>query len=166
MNVGNRQDFLACLDQHDDRNGLEVFAHAKRHLLVAVDEVGFDDFGGHDYEVVGRLAETLHERDNDAALWGRVFIDLWYCSNFGGRHWSELVARDPANITYAIQAAHWVFAVSGANGGPALAAVLNQRRCWDVAEQYMSQHAERWLREWWAASVVPLRERGITCRPT
>jgi len=161
MNVANRQDFLACLDQHDGRNGLEVFAHAKRHLLAAIEEVGFGDFGGHDYEVVGRLAETLHKHDSDTALWGMVFIDLWYCSNFGGCHWSELVVRDPANIGYAIQAANWVFAESGADGGPALAAILNQCRCWSVAEQYISQHSDDGLRGWWAASVVPLRERGM-----
>jgi len=150
MNVANRQD----LDQYDSRNGLEVFAHAKRHLLAAVDEVGFDDFGGHDYEVVGRLAETLHDRDSDAALWGMVFIDLWFCSNFGGRHWSDLVARDPANIKYAVQAAHWVFAVSGANGGRALAAILNQYRCWRLAEQYISHQSDNGLRGWWDASVL------------
>src|SRR5262249_12061788 len=73
----------------------------------------------------------------EAALWGMVFIDMWYCSNFGGRHWAELVSRDPANVRFAIQAAYWVFAVSGADGGPALAAILNRCRCWEVAEQYV-----------------------------
>jgi hypothetical protein len=157
MNVVNRQDFLACLDKHDGRNGLEVFAHAKCHLLLAVEEVGFVDFGGHDYEVVGRLAESLHERDSDAALWGMVFIDLWYCSNFGGRHWFNLVARDPANVRFAIEAAHWVFAVSGANGGPTLASLINKRRCWDVAQKYVSRQFDERLRGWWKACVLPGR---------
>jgi hypothetical protein len=157
MNVANRQDFLACLDQHDGRNALEVFAHAKRHLLVAVDEVGFDDFGGHDYEVVGRLAETLDEGDSDAALWGMVFIDLWYCSNFGGRHWFNLLSRDPANARFAIEAAHWVFEVSGANGGPTLASLINKCRCWDVAQQYVSRQSDHGLRGWWQACVLPGR---------
>ena len=160
MEVANRDDFLACLDRCPERNELEVFAHAKRHLLDAVVEVGFDDFRGHDYEVIGRLSDAIHGRGTEAALWGQVFIDLWYCSNFGARHWAELVARDAENVRYAIQAAHWVFAASGADGGPALAAILNRRRCWGVAQQHVSLQDSDGLRAWWAGSVLPLRERG------
>jgi hypothetical protein len=157
MEVANRDDFLACLDRSPERNGLEVFAHAKRHLLDAVAEVSFDDFRGHDYEVIGRLSEALYGRGTEAALWGQVFIDLWYCSNFGGSHWVELVARDPANARYAVQAAYWVFAVSGADGGPALAAILNHSRCWAVAEQSVPRQPGDWQRAWWQRSVLPRR---------
>jgi hypothetical protein len=159
MKVANRLDFLACLDRYPERNDLEVFAHAKRHLLAAADEVGFDDFRGSDYEVIGRLGQVLSGRDSEAALWGMVCIDLWYCSNFGGRHWAELVARDSANARYAIQAAYWVFAVSAADGGPALAAILNRCRCWGVAEQYIPRQPGDWQRGWWERSVLPRRER-------
>jgi len=164
MDVANRNDFFACLDQYPDRNELEVFAHAKRYLLAAVDQVGFGDFVGHDYEVMGRLSEALNAQNNEASLWGLAFIDLWYCSNFGGRHWVELVARDSANARYAIQAAHWVFAVSGANGAPALAAILNRCRCWEVAQQYVPPRSATGLCGWWEKCVLPLRERGITIR--
>jgi hypothetical protein len=161
MIVANRKDFLACLDQYTVRNELEVFAHAKRHLLAAVDEVSFDDFVGHDYEVMGRLREALDGQGSEASLWGQAFIDLWYCSNFGRSHWADLVARDSANARYAIQAAHWVFAVSGANEAPALAAILNRFRCWEVAQQCVSLQSSNGLRSWWEECVLPLRERGI-----
>lgn len=158
MDVANRQDFLACLDRYPDRNGLAVFVHAKRHLIAAIDEVGFDGFHGPDYEVVGRLAERLYGRESEAAMWGLAFIDLWYCSNFGDRHWGELVARDAANVRYAIEAAYWLFAVSGADGGPALAAILNRCKCWGVAEQCIPRQAGDWQRDWWQRSVLPRRK--------
>src|SRR5215218_486826 len=122
MNVANRDDFLACLHRDPTLVGLEVFALARRHFLAVVDEAGFDNFGGHDWEVMNRVSWVFGDRDDTPALWGMVFLDLWFCSNFGGRHWEELVARDPANVRYAIQAAYWVFAVSSADGGRALAA--------------------------------------------
>jgi hypothetical protein len=153
MEVANRDYFLASLDRYPEPNKLEVFTHAKRHLLSAVAEVGFDDFRGRDYEILGRLSQALRSRGTGAALWGQVFIDLWYCSNFGGPHWTELVARDPANARYATQAAFWVFEVSGADGGPALASILNQCRCWEVAEQYVPRQSE----DWWQQSVLPHR---------
>jgi hypothetical protein len=158
MDVADRHDFLTCLDQYPECNELEVRAHAKRHFLFAVDEVGFSNFGGRDYEVMGRLSESLGALDSEASLWGMVFIDLWHCSNFGGRHWAELVARDPANVRYAIQAAHWVFAVSGADGGRALAAILNRCRCWGIAEQYIPRQQGDGLRRWWETRVLPRRE--------
>jgi hypothetical protein len=158
MEVANRDDFLACLDRYPERNGLEVFAHAKRHLLDALAEVGFDDFRGHDYEVIGRLSEALYGRGTEASLWGQVFIDLWYCSNFGGPHWAELVARDAANARYAVQAAYWVFAVSGADGGRALAALLDRCKCWDAVEQCIPRQAGDWQRQWWQRSVLPHRK--------
>lgn len=157
MEVNNRDDFLACLDCYPERNELQVFVHAKRCLLDAVAEVGFDDFCGHDYEVIGLLSEALHGCGTEAALWGQVFIDLWYCSNFGGPHWAELVARDPANARYAVQAAYWVFAVSGADGGRALAALLNRYKGWAAAEQGISRQAGDWQRQWWQRSVLPHR---------
>src|SRR5690349_24979363 len=99
MRITDRQDFLACLDLDDpSRNALEVFAFSKRHLIAAVDEVGFDDFHGADCMVLGRVGEALRQCDSEAALWGLVFIDLWFCRNFGGWQWGELVARDPANV--------------------------------------------------------------------
>jgi hypothetical protein len=162
MDIANRQDFLACLDQYPERNHLEVFAHSKGHLVAAMDEVGFDDFQGRDYGVIGRLAQTLEGSDSEAALWGRVFIGLWYCSNFGGQHWVKLLKRNPENVRYAIQAAYWVFAISRANGGAALAAILNRSRCWNVAEQHIRQVGDKWQREWWQRSV--LSQRGLAAR--
>lgn len=160
MNVTNRQEFLACLDSYPDRNALAVFAHAKRHFIAAVDEVGFTNFHGQDYEVMGRLAEMLAGRKTEAALWGLVLIDLWYCSNFGGPQWGKLVGRDPTNVRYAIQAAYWVYAVSGADGGPALAAILNRCGCWKIAEEFIPQVSGDELQTWWERSVLPRRERG------
>ncbi|HJZ56953.1 MAG TPA: hypothetical protein VKE74_18435 [Gemmataceae bacterium] len=159
MDVASRQDFLACLDRCPDRNGLEVFAHAKRHLIAALDEVDFDEFRGPDYEVIGRLTAALRDRETETALWGLAFVDLWYCSNFGRPHWAKLVSRDPANVRYAIEAAHRVFAVSGADGGPALAAIINQCRCWAIAEQYVPRAALDWEGSWWQGSVSPHRKR-------
>jgi hypothetical protein len=89
-----------------------------------------------------------------------VFIDLWYCNNFGGPHWAELVARDTANSRYAVQAAYWVFAVSGADGGAALASILNRCRCWAVAERSVTRQPDDWQRAWWQQSVLPGREQG------
>jgi hypothetical protein len=160
MELANQQDFLACLDRYSERNALEVFAHSKAHLLIVVKEIGFDDFLGHDYMVIGRLAEALQRRDSENALWGLAFIDLWYCSNFGGRHWGELVARDPTNSRYAIQAAYWVFWQSGADGGQALAAILNRCGCWNVAERYIPEQAGDWQWAWWKKYVLPWRECG------
>lgn len=160
MDVANREDFLACLDKHLSRNGLQVFAFSKRHLLTAVEEVGFEDFRGRDYEVISRLRELLRVHGSESALWGLVFIDLWYCSNFGGRHWEELVARDPANIRYAIEAAHWIFAVSKANGGRRLAVLINRYHCGSLSEQYIRQHPGDGLRAWWQCSVLPYTLRG------
>jgi hypothetical protein len=158
MDVANREDFLAYLDRDSSRNGLEVFEFSKRHLLAAVDDVGFDDFQGPDYEVMWRLERAIGQRDSEAALWGRVYIDLWHCRNFGDRHWYELVARDPAGIRYAIQAAYWVFVMSGADGGPALAALIDRCGCWDVARQYILRQAGDGLRSWWQGNVLPHRE--------
>jgi hypothetical protein len=158
MDVADRENFLACLDCDPDRNCVAVFAHAKRHLIAAIDETGFDDFHGPDFEVVGRLAEHLAGRTTEAALWGLAFIDLWYCSNFGGRHWGQLVAHDPGNARYAIEAAYWVFAVSGRDGGAALAGILNRCRCWGVAGQYVRGQAGKWQRAWWQRSVLPGRD--------
>jgi hypothetical protein len=162
MEIANRQDFLACLDCHTNRrHGLEVFHHAKRQLLAAVDEVGFDDFRGHDYEVIDRLRIALSGRDSDAALWGMVFIDLWFCSNFGGPHWEELIARDNANVRFAIEVAFWVRTVSRKDGSLALAGILKRLRCWKVAEQAMARLPARdGRRGWFEHSVVPWRVPG------
>jgi hypothetical protein len=157
MELANHQDFLACLDRYSERNALEVFAHSKARLLAVVEEIGFDDFLGHDYEVIGRLADTLHRKESEDALWGLAFIDLWYCSNFGGQHWEKLVAPNPTNSRYAIQAAFWVYLTSGADGGPALAAMLNRYGCWEIAERYIAEQAGDWQREWWQNSVLPRR---------
>jgi hypothetical protein len=117
---------------------LEVYSNAMRHVRDAVAEVDFNDFRGQDYEVIGRLSQALHGRSTEAALWARVFIDLWYCNKFGGPHWAELVARDTANSRYAVQTAYWVFAVSvatavGATLGEKLtsssATTCNRSRC-------------------------------------
>jgi hypothetical protein len=165
MKIANRQDFLACLDAKDkalDVFGLRAaFAFCKRHLLTAVDEVGFHDFLGEDYEVMGRLRSILSTRSSESALWGLVFIDIWYCSNFGGRHWAELVRRDPTSIRFAICVAYWVLMVSGSDGAFSLAAIINQRDCWDIAEQCIPQGEEN-LRAWWYDSVLPLM---VTRRP-
>jgi hypothetical protein len=166
MYVANRDDFLACLDRHPDRNGLEVFALAKRQFLDVVDEVGFNGFGGHDWEVMNRVSRVFGDRDDTPALWGMVFIDLWFYSNFGGRHWDELVRRDPANVRYAIQAAHWVFAVYSADGGRALAAIIDRCRCWDVAERCISQVRDDGLRGWWLRRVLPQTRRHPLCWKT
>ena len=121
-------------------------------------------YGRHVYDIaattnaeVGKVAEALRGRDTDAALWGLVFIDLWYCSNFGGPLWAQLMARDPNAVGLAIQAACWVHAVSGADGGPALAALLNRHRCWEIAEQCVRCSTMRWVRDWWRRSVLPQR---------
>src|SRR5438874_1485268 len=98
MDVTNRQDFLVCLDRHPSLNELDVFTFSKKQLIIAINETGFEDFCGYDYEVMGRLGQVLRQRDSEAALWGLVFIDLWHCSNFGGQHWNELVARDCDNV--------------------------------------------------------------------
>lgn len=158
MDVSNRQSFLACLDKYTSRNELDAFAHAKRHLIESADQIGFEDFVGPDYVVMGRLYDALRVQNSQASLWGLAFIDLWYCSNFGGCHWAELVTRDSANARYAIQAAHWVFTVSGANGAPALAAILNQCRCWEVAQNYVLRGSANGLQVWWERCVLPLRE--------
>jgi hypothetical protein len=160
MDVTNEADFLACLDQYPSRNDLEVFAFSKRHLLTVTKEVGFHDFLGHDYEVIDRLREVLCASASESSLWGLVFIDLWYCDNFGGHHWEELVTRDPGNICYAIQAAHWVFAVSGADGGRQLAALINRGDCGRLAEEYIRRQSIDGLREWWQRCVLPYTLRG------
>jgi hypothetical protein len=85
MDVTNRQEFLACLDKYTGRNELEVFARAKRHLLGAADQIGFQDFAGPDYEVMGRLYEALRGQESEASLWGLAFIDPGSFSRaFGG----------------------------------------------------------------------------------
>ena len=165
MKIANRQDFLVCLDRTDKASNAfvrEMCAFCKPHLLTAVDEVGFRDFLGEDYEVMGRLAPILSAHSSESALWGLVLIDVWYCSNFGGRHWGELVSRDPTNIRFAIRAAYWVLLVSGADGASSLATIIDQHDCWDVAEQCISQGCEDALRAWWYDSVLPLK---VTCRP-
>jgi hypothetical protein len=159
MYVANRQDFIASLDQRS-RDGLEVCAHAKRWLLATVDEVGFADFRGEDYRVMSRLGGALSSRGSEAALWGKVFIDLWFCSNFGGRHWAQLVARDPANVGFAIQAAHWVFAQSRSDSAPALAAILNCCNCWMVAVQAIPVTNKEAHWRWFQQCVLPQRRLG------
>lgn len=160
MKVANRQDFLACLDCCPKRNALEVFVHAKLHLLAALAEVGFDDFRGHDYEVMGLVAKVLYNQESDAALWGLVFVDLWYCSNFGGQHWDKLINRDLANVRFAIQAAQWVFAVSGADGGRTLAALISRCGCWHAAQRHIPREMGNQLRWWWTHNVLPYRDRA------
>lgn len=155
MAILDRHDFIACLGGSPDLEDLEVFTHSRRHLIKALDEVGFEDFRGLDYEVMGRLGEALRGIQSEPALWGLVFIDLWYCSNFGGQHWSSLVARDVTNLRYAIEAAHWVVAESGSDGGATLAALINRCRGWGVAEQYVRLRAGTFLRGWWQHSVLP-----------
>ena len=82
---------------------------------------------------------------------------------FGGRHWEELVRRAPSNVRYAIQAAHWVFRVSSADGGPALAAIIDRCRCWAVAETFIPKERGNALRAWWLRSVLPRRSRHPLC---
>lgn len=159
MYVRNREDFLACLDRDQEVSQLEVFAHARQHLIAAVDDLGFNTFDGQDYEVMGRLWTALSSRDTDAALWGRVCIALWNCNNFGGPYWAELVARDTTNIRYAIEAAYWVFRVSRADGGRALAAILNHCACWDVAERFVPRAKADLQQVWWQRSVMPHRKK-------
>jgi hypothetical protein len=164
MKIASRQDFLACLDRTDrasDAFGVafvrEVCAFCKPHLLTAVDEVGFHDFFGEDYEVLNRLSCTLSTHSGESALWGLVFLDIWYCNNFGGKQWSELVKRDATNIRFAIRVAYWVLMVSGADSASSLARIINQHDCWDVAYQWIRQGCEDDLRAWWYDSVLPLR---------
>lgn len=158
MRITSQQDFLASLFCEHTRNELAVFVHSRHYLLRAVDEIGFDDFRGADCTVLGRMSEALGRRSSEAALWGRVFIDLWFCSNFGGRHWDALVARDAGNVRYAIEAAFWVFAVSGADGGAALAAILNRHHCWDAATDYVPEWTVDAFVEWWRTCVLPHRQ--------
>ena len=94
---------------------------AKRHLPAAVEEVSFDDFSGDDFEAMNRF----HER-----LFGRKAIRTVGAGRFGlvvlqqlAEHWWGLIQRDSANVRFAIQAAYWVFIVSGENCGPGLAAL-------------------------------------------
>jgi hypothetical protein len=162
MDIATRQDFLACLDHDRAPNKLDVFPHSKRHLLAVVEEVNFDDFHGPDHKVIHRLRLALKGRESEAALWALVFIDLWHCSNFGGWHWDALLARDRANTRYAIQAAYWAYAESGADGSPVLAAMLQRQRCWEFAGKYILNHAEEGQRDWWQSCVLPLRKRGQT----
>jgi hypothetical protein len=157
MEVANRDDFLVCLNQYASRNSLEVFAFSKCQLLAAVEEVRFDDFNGHDYEVMGRLEKALRPQQSEAALWGLVFIDLWYCENFGGDHWIALLNRDRANIRYAIEAAYWVFAVSGSDGGRVLAGMINRCCCWEIATRYISRQTGDGTSLWWQTRVLPHR---------
>jgi hypothetical protein len=152
----NKQEFLAYLDDKAI-DGLEVFAQAKRQLPAAVEEVGFDDFGGHDYEAMSRLHERLLGKQSEPALWGLVAVDLWFCNNFGGGHWARLIERDRANVRFAIQAAYWVFAVSGKNCAPALARLIKRGRCWNAAETYLREETDKGLRAWWRQSVLPCR---------
>lgn len=152
----NKQELLACLDRRP-MGGLEVFAQARRHLPAAVEEVGFDDFRGQDYEVMNRLQERLLGKTSEAALWALVAVDLWFCSNFPGVHWRGLLQRDRANVRFAIQAAYWVFAVSGKNCGSGLAALITRARCWKTAERYLRAETDKGLRAWWSGSVLPRR---------
>lgn len=68
------------------------------------------------------------------------------------------VSRDPGNARYAVQAAYWVFVVSGADGGPTLASILNRCRCWAVAERSLPSQPGDGQRAWWQRSVLPGRE--------
>jgi hypothetical protein len=161
MPVSRNKELLDCLFHRRPEGELEVFTFCLQHLHAAIEEAGFDDFSGHDYEVVNRMSWVVWERDSEAALWGRVFIDLWHCENFRPwPHWVELIRRDPTNVRYAIQAAHWVFAVSSANGGRALAAIINQCRCWRIADQYIPRQYGDRLRQWWLHSVLTYRSIG------
>ena len=151
----NKQQFLACLDSRFGAR-LEVFAEAKRHLPAAVAEIGFDDFRGHDYEVMNRFQTRLVGTQSEAGMWGLVAVDLWFCNNFGGVHWAGLLTRDAANVRFAIQTAYWVFIVSGKNCGAALANLITRTRCWKAAESAMCGEANKGLREWWRGAVLPL----------
>ncbi|MCI0379798.1 MAG: hypothetical protein L0215_19635 [Gemmataceae bacterium] len=152
----NKQEFLACLDARS-AHGLEVFAEAKRRLPAAIEEIGFVDFGGHDYEAMNRFQTQLVGRSSEAALWGLVAVDLWFCKNFGGAHWPGLIERDSANVRFAIQTAYWVFIMSGKNCGAGLAALITRRRCWKKAEEYIRAERDKEIRGWWNRSVLPFR---------
>ncbi len=161
MPASHRKEFLDCLFSHPRwRRELEVFAYVKDRLLTAIDEVGFDDFQGEDREVIGRLFTALSPAHSEEALWVQVFLNLWHCNNFGGPHWVELIRRDTANVRYAILAAYWVFAVSSANGGRSLAAMINRCRCWRIAEQHIPRKTSDRLRQWWLHCVLPHRSIG------
>jgi len=161
MMITRREDFLDrlnCREECLDAYGLrELFRVCKRHLLGALDEVGFDDFLGEDCEVMGRVGSILSAHGSESALWGQVFLDMWHCGNFNGRLWTELVKRDPTNIRFAIRVAYWVLVVSGADGDSSLATIINQYDCWDLAQQYIPQQGEDGLRAWWYDSLLPQR---------
>jgi hypothetical protein len=153
------QAFLAAALERRANDGLEVFEHSRRHLLAAMEEIGFDDFSGKGYQVMNRLARRLHEHGRESALWGLVALDLWFCNNFGGSHWRALVERDQENVRFAIQAAYWVFIASSANGAFTLAMLINQSRCWDDAEQWVRSPAAKPVTDWWARDVLPYKKR-------
>lgn len=160
MDLCGRYDFLKCLNKQGlSQNGLDVIAFSKQQLLSVIDEIGYSDFRGQDYEVIGRLEKALLHCESQSAFWGLVFIDLWFCNNFGRKYWSELVGRDTGNIRFAIQTAYWVFVQSGSDGGPALVEIMNHFHCWDDAEHYILSLPANEMRMWWQGHVAPFKRQ-------
>ena len=85
--------------------GFEVFALTESKLLECIADLRFDSFSGADFTVMHELREELEKAGTEKAHWAITYIDLWYCDNFHGRYWSELIKQDRQNVRFAIQAA-------------------------------------------------------------
>jgi hypothetical protein len=134
--------------------GFEVFEVTEGKLLSCISGLDFQSFSGPDYLVMHRLREELEKQRGGDALWALAYIDLWYCSNFHGAYWRELVRQDCRNIRWAIQAALYVWWSSGSDSSAALAGLIQGCSCTAPAREYLGGLAERAEWDWWVKKVL------------
>jgi hypothetical protein len=165
--ITSRGDFLVNVLGRVPLEPFEFQTTAMQRMWSAIDEIGFTQFHGHEYEVLMQLDFALepHRRTLDTR-WARIYIANALGAGFGGTQgamWHDLIRADRANVRHAIEAAFWNWREYEYVTGPALSSLFTLTESWPAAHAVIA-HAAEPIRAWWGDQVELLSlgdaERG------
>jgi hypothetical protein len=103
------------------------------------------------------LSQAFAEQPGENPLWGRIFVSLYFCSNFNRQLWERLTAFDRNNAVFAAEHCFDVLALSGANGSPALVDLLNKLELWEIVDRKFTEISA--LSVWGEQWAIGMRSR-------
>jgi hypothetical protein len=130
----------------------ELFKRAYQGFDKSLRAIPQDAFPGPPYLVMSELGKLFTPIPGENSRWGRIFIEIWFCSNFSRALWDELVGTARANAVCAVEHCFDVLARSGADGSAQLAELLDRTKAWAAVEPKLEEIAQLndWSREWTA----------------
>jgi len=116
-------------------------------------------YGDPSYVMMSELDVFFRGLSGDSARWGRIFISLWFCNNFAAALWRDLLRSDSTAAPCAVEHCFHVLCMSGADGSPQLAELLNEAGAWGGVEPKLAEVAG--LRPWsedWVQRLLSFRK--------